>query len=146
MYVRYSARRSLFGALIGVLGDMDVSQVEYACIINVCIYRRADSTGSTIYVCTHACMYVLCMHACMYAIRRADIGALIGALCGIDMSQVKYACIENVCIYRRADSTGSTIYVCMYAYVCTPIGAPFGRPIANRRADRRAVWYRCVPS
>ena len=48
MYVRYSARRSLFGALIGVLGDMDVSQVEYACIINVCIYRRADSIGSTI--------------------------------------------------------------------------------------------------
>ena len=102
------------------------------------------------YVCTHACMYVLCMHACMYYIRRADIGALIGALCGIDMSQVKYACIENVCIYRRADSTGSTIYVCMHAcmyvlcmyvcmYVCTPIGAPFGGPIANRRADRRAV-------
>ena len=61
MYVRYSASRSLFGALIGALGDMDVSPVEYACIINVCIYRRADSTGSTIYVCMHACMYVLCM-------------------------------------------------------------------------------------
>ena len=108
MYVRYSARRSLFGALIGVLGDMDVSQVEYACIINVCIYRRADSTGSTIglYACTHAyvCMYYVCMHVC----------TPFGALCGIDMSQVKYVCIENVCIFRRADSTGSTIYVCMH--------------------------------
>ena len=31
---RYSARRSLFGALIGALGDMDVSQVEYVCIIS----------------------------------------------------------------------------------------------------------------
>ena len=31
---------------------------------------------------------------------------------GIDVSQVKYARIENVCIYRRGDSTtGSTIYV-----------------------------------
>ena len=53
------------------MGGIDVSQVEYACIINVCIYRRVDSTGSTIYVCMHACMYVLCMYACMYAIRRA---------------------------------------------------------------------------
>ena len=68
---------------------------------------------------------------------------------GIDVSQVKYARIENVCIYRRADSTGSAIYVCMHAYmyvlcmyyVCAPIGAPFRAPIANRRADRRAVWY-----
>ena len=32
---------------------------------------------------------------------------------GIDVSQVKYARIENVCIYRRGDSTGSTIYVCI---------------------------------
>ena len=31
-------------------------------------------------------------------------------------------------------------YVCMYMYVCSPIGAPFRAPIANRRADRRAVW------
>ena len=70
--VRYSARRSLFGALIGALGGIDVSQVKYACIENVCIYRRADSTGSTIYVCMHACLYALCMYVCMYAIRRAD--------------------------------------------------------------------------
>ena len=72
MYVRYSASRSVFGALIGALGDMDVSQVEYACIINVCIYRRADSTGSTIYVCMHSCMYVLCMYVCMYFDRPAE--------------------------------------------------------------------------
>ena len=66
----YTASYGGFGAQsIGVLGDMDVSQVEYACTINVCIYRRADSTESTIYVCTHACMYVLCIYACMYAIR-----------------------------------------------------------------------------
>ena len=37
-------------ALIGALGDMDVSQVEYTCtcIMKVCIYQRAESTGSTI--------------------------------------------------------------------------------------------------
>ena len=28
---------TLFGALIGALSDMDVSQVEYACIMKVCI-------------------------------------------------------------------------------------------------------------
>ena len=43
MYVPYSARRSLFRALIGALGDMDVSQGEYACIMKVCIYRRVES-------------------------------------------------------------------------------------------------------
>ena len=131
MYVRYSARRSLFGELIGVLGDMDVSQVEYACIINVCIYRRTDSTGSTIgymYVCMHVCMYYVCVHVCT----PFGDSALIGALCGIlvDVSQVKYACIENVCIYRRADSTGSTIYVCMH-YVFM-----YSNQRAIRRADR----------
>ena len=47
------------------------------------------------------------------AIRRARslIGALIGALCAVDVSQVKYAHIENICIYGRADYSGSTIYV-----------------------------------
>ena len=86
-------------------------------------------------------MYVLGMHACMYAIRRADIGALIGALCGIDMSQVKYACIDNVCIYRRADSTGSTIYVCMHVcmYVlCIMYVCMYVCMYSNRRAIRRA--------
>ena len=46
----------------------------------------------------------------------------------------------NVCIYRCAGNTGSTIYmyVCMYAcmYVCTLFAALF--------ADRRTRWYRCV--
>ena len=37
--------------------------------------------------------------------------SLIGALCGVGVSQVKYARIENICIYGRADYTGSTIYV-----------------------------------
>ena len=63
----------------------------------------------------YACMYVLlCMYVCMYvrySARVSLIGALIGALCAVDVSQVKYARIENVCIYRRADYTGSTIYV-----------------------------------
>ena len=37
MYVlqsaRYSGRRSLFGALIGAMGGIYVSQVEYACVV-----------------------------------------------------------------------------------------------------------------
>ena len=79
-YVSMYVLRSLFGALIGALGGIYVSQVEYACIINVGIhvYRRADSTRY-MYVCMHH-MYVLCMYVCMYvcmcsnrrAIRRAD--------------------------------------------------------------------------
>ena len=57
------------------------------------------------YECMHVCMYYVCMRLC------TPIGALIGALCAVDVAQVKYARIENVCIYRRADYTGSTIYV-----------------------------------
>ena len=53
----------------------------------------------------NAYMYYVCMYVC------TPIGALIGALCAVDVSQVKYARFENVCIYRRADYTGSTIYV-----------------------------------
>ena len=66
----------------------------------------------------NACMYVCIMYVCMSVLQsarhsalRSLIGALIGALCGINYSLVKYAHIENVCIYRRADYTGSTIYV-----------------------------------
>ena len=66
----------------------------------------------------NACMYVCIMYVCMSVLQsarhsalRSLIGALIGALCGINDSLVKYAHIENVCIYRRADYTGSTIYV-----------------------------------
>ena len=70
------------------------------------------------YICMNACMYVCIMYVCMFVLQsarhsalRSLIGALIGALCDVDMSQVKYARIENVCIYRRADYTGSTLYV-----------------------------------
>ena len=66
----------------------------------------------------NACMYVCIMYVCMSVLQsarhsalRSLIGALIGALRGINDSPVKYAHIENVCIYRRADYTGSTIYV-----------------------------------
>ena len=84
---RHLARRSLFGALCGVA----VYQVKYARIEKICIYRRADYTGSTIYVRMHACMYVLYMYVSLYSNRRAIprrllIGALIGALCGMDES------------------------------------------------------------
>ena len=51
---------------------IDVPQVKYARIENVCIYRRADSTGSAIYVCMHAYMYVLCMYVCLCSNRRAE--------------------------------------------------------------------------
>ena len=75
------------------------------------------------YECMHVCMYV-CMYVCIFVLqsarhstRRSLIGALIGALCVVGESLVKYAHIENVCIYRRADYTGSAIYVCMHAYM-----------------------------
>ena len=60
------------------------------------------------YVCMHIRKYYVYMYVCT---RRSLIGALIGALCGVAVSQVKYARIENICIYGRADYTGSTIYV-----------------------------------
>ena len=67
------------------------------------------------YVCMHIRMkYYVCMFVLQSARHfalRSLIGALIGALCGEGESLVKYAHIENVCIYRRADYTGSTIYV-----------------------------------
>ena len=57
----------------------------------------------------YACMYVRIMYVCMFVLqsarhsaRRSLIGAQIGALCAVDVSQVKYARIENVCIYRGA--------------------------------------------
>ena len=57
----------------------------------------------------YLCMFVL--QSARHSARRSLIGALIGALCAVDESQVKYARIENVCIYRHADYTGSTLYV-----------------------------------
>ena len=82
------------------------------------------------YVCMHICMYYACMYVC------APIGALIGALCAVNVSQVKYARIENVCIYRRADSTGSAIYVCMHVYMY--VLCIYVCLCSNRRAIRRA--------
>ena len=57
----------------------------------------------------YVCMFVL--QSARHSALRSLIGALIGALCGEAESLVKYAHIENVCIYRRADYTMSTIYV-----------------------------------
>ena len=54
-------------------------------------------------------MFVL--QSARHSERRSLIGALIGAMCAVDVSQVKYTRIENVCIYQRADYTGSTLYV-----------------------------------
>ena len=105
---------------------IDVSQVKYARIENVCIYRRVDSTGSTIYVCI---VEYMCPKLNMHVLRMyvyIDAPIILGVL-------YMYECM-HVCMY----------YVCMR--LCTPIGAPFGAPIANRRADRRPVCCRCVPS
>ena len=57
----------------------------------------------------YVCMFVL--QSARHSALRSLIGALIGALCGVGESLVKYEHIENVCIYRRADYTGSTLYV-----------------------------------
>ena len=100
--------------------------------MKVCIHRRVGSIGSTIYVCMHACMHVLFMYVCMHAIWLADPYVYIDAPIILGVLYM-YVCM-HVCMH----------YVCMYDF--TPIGAPFGAPIANRRADRRVVWYRCVPS
>ena len=78
------------------------------------------------YECMHVCMYYVCMRLC----------TPIGALCAVDVSQVKYARIENVCIYRRADSTGSAIYVCMHAY--TYVLCMYACLYSNRRAIPRS--------
>ena len=67
----------------------------YACIMYVCIYRRAESTGSTIYVCMHAlCMYV--RNSARYSARRSLFAALIGALVGIDVSKVENTCVADI--------------------------------------------------
>ena len=80
-------------------------------------------------------MYV-CTPIGAHSARRSLIGALIGALCGIDVSQVKYAHIENIYIYIDAPIGLEVLYmyVCMHVctyyvcmYVCTPIGAHSAR-------------------
>ena len=89
---------ALFDASIAIrhADGIDVTQMGYACIMIVCMYRHAGSTGSTIHVCIHACMHVLCMHVC-YAIRRHSLlGTPIGEL---------PACMHVLYIY---------MYVCLY--------------------------------
>ena len=73
----------------------------YACIMYVCIYRRAESTGSTIYVLCmmYACIMYLCMYvrnSARYSARRSLFDALIGALVGIDVSKVEYTCVADI--------------------------------------------------
>ena len=85
-------------------------------VLRIYVYMDAPIILGVLYM--YACMYVCIMYVCVFVLhsarhsaRRSLIGALIGALCAVDVSQVKYARIENVCIYRRADYTGSTLYV-----------------------------------
>ena len=57
-------------------------------VLRMYVYIDAPIIMGVLYMyeCMHVCMYYVCMYVC----------TLI---------------IENVCIYRRADYTGSTIYV-----------------------------------
>ena len=94
-------------------------------------------------ICMNTCMYVCIMYVCVFVLqsarhsaRRSPIGALIGAMCAVDESLIKYARIENGCIYRRADSTGSAIYVCMHAY--THVLCMYVCLYSNRRAIPRS--------
>ena len=104
----------------------------------------------------NACMYVCNMYVCMFVLqsarhsaRRSLIGALIGALCAVDAQLNMY--VLRMYVYTDSPIILGLLYmyecmhICMY-YVCmrlcTPIGASFRAPIANRRADRRAVWCR----
>ena len=92
------------------------------------------------YECMHVCMYYVCMRLC------TPIGAPLGAPIANRRADrrpvccrcvpVKYAHIENVCIYRRADYTGSAIYVCMHAY--TYVLCIYVCLYSNRRAIRLA--------
>ena len=96
----------------------------YSCVRKVwwlwrAIYRRADRRVDRRvewYRCLKLDMHILCKYVYI------DASGVLGV-------QYMYVCM-HVCMY----------YVCMY--VCTL----FGSPIPNRRADRRAAWYRCVPS
>ena len=124
----------------------------YACIMYVCMYV-CTLFGSPIANWRRAVWY-RCMYACMY-------------ICIMYASKLNIALpsIENVCIYRRADSArilymyvcmhvcmyyvdvfapivlGSTIYVCMHACIYVlcmyPIGALFSAPIY-------ACMYACI--
>ena len=96
-------------------------QVEYACIRNVCIYRRAGSTGSTgstIYVYMHACMHVLCMYVdYLCTLFGALFGATIGAPGGIDVSQMGYVYYYD-CMYVSTRREHWEYYIYVYMHVC----------------------------
>ena len=101
------------------------------------------------YECMHVCMYYVCMRLC------TPIGAPFGAPIANRRADRRPVCCRCVCpklnmhvlrmyVYIDAPIILGVLYmyVCMhirkyyvYMYVCTPIGAPFGSPIANRRAD-----------
>ena len=133
---RNSAHRSRFGAPIAIrhadcdsahimdflksglhLGGTDVSQIEYAFILYM-------------YVWIYTIFAIGTLFRTLIAIRRDDRRA--GWYRCVSKLQVEYACIMNVCIYRRAGSTVSTIYVYMHALFSEILGAP----IAIRRAVR----------
>ena len=86
-------------------------------VLRIYVYMDAPIILGVLYIyeCMHVCMYYVFMYVC------APIGAPFGAPIAnrrADRRVVccrctnKYVRIENVCIiYRRADYTGSTIYV-----------------------------------
>ena len=73
------------------------------------------------YVCMYVCVYYVCMYACTL------FGAPIGALGGIDVSQVEYACfgiyVYNVicmyfdCMYVSMRREYWAYYICMYIHI-----------------------------
>ena len=99
-------------------------------------YAYIDEPGvlgvQYIYVCMHVCMY----YVCMYAIRRADRYSARWSACW-----VIWMCLKlNMHV------------LLMYVYIDAPIVLGvlymYVRHSARRyrRADRRAVWHRYVPS
>ena len=131
-------------------------------ILRMYVYIDAPIILGVLYMyeCMHVCMYYVCMRLC------TPIGAPLGAPIANRRADRRPVCCRCVCpklnmhilrMYVYIDAPiilgVQYMYVCMhirkyyvYMYVCTPIGAPFGSPIANRRADRRHVCCRCVPS
>ena len=152
---KYSAHRSLFGAPIGALGGIDVSQVECVCIMNVCIYLRAGVLGVLyMYVCMHVGMYYVCMYFC--TLFSALFGAPIGAPGGIDVSQMGYAYYYE-CMYASTCQEYWEYYICIYAYmyayimyvymyVCTLFVAPIGAlgGIDVSRVDCACIMKVCI--
>ena len=127
-------------------------------ILRMYVYIDAPIILGVLYMyeCMHVCMYYVCMRLC------TPIGAPLGAPIANRRADRRPVCCRCVCpklnmhilrmyVYIDAPIILGVLYMyeCMhirkyyvYMYVCTPIGAPFRAPIANRRADRRAVWCR----